>query len=146
MDYYIIRYAEILLSLAEAMNEAGYPAADITQYINEVRARVGMPAVEEAAQIWNNGAPQALDQEYLRQIIRHERRVELAFEDLRFADLYRWGEWKTAIDNMTHEKDFYGLWTLAFSPGYRGPQDEVWPIPQSEIDTNPQLEQHAEWQ
>lgn len=146
MDYYIIRYAEVLLSLAEAMNEAGYPAADITQYINEVRARVGMPAVEEAAQIWNNGAPQALDQEYLRQIIRHERRVELAFEDLRFADLYRWGEWKTAIDNMTHEKDFYGLWTLAFSPGYRGPQDEVWPIPQSEIDTNPQLEQHAEWQ
>ena len=47
LDFYVIRYAEVLLSLAEAMIEkGGYPQAEITGCINEVRARVGMPAVE----------------------------------------------------------------------------------------------------
>lgn len=69
------------LSLVEAMIEkGGYPQAEITGYINEVRARVGMPAVEVV-----EGTN--LNKEELRAIVRHERRVELAFEDLRFADL-----------------------------------------------------------
>ena len=48
LDFYIIRYAEVLLSLSEAMIEkGGYPQSEVTRYINEVRARVGMPAVED---------------------------------------------------------------------------------------------------
>ena len=48
LDFYVIRYAEVLLSLSEAMIEkGGYSQAEITKYINEVRDRVGMPAVEE---------------------------------------------------------------------------------------------------
>src|SRR5699024_4884159 len=94
LDFYVIRYAEVLLSLAEAMIEqGGYPQDDITQHINEVRARVGMPAVEEVE-------GKNLTQEELRYIVRHERRVELAFEDLRFADLYRWGEFENAQKRM----------------------------------------------
>lgn len=138
LDYYIIRYSEVLVSLAEAMVEkGGYPQSDITKYINEVRARVGMPAVEDV-----EGTN--LSQEQLRKIVRHERRVELAFEDLRFADLYRWGEWQNAMQRMTDDntKHGFGFW---YSFGFRGPQDTVWPIPQSEIDTNDLLEQHAEW-
>lgn len=84
-----------------------------------------------------------LTQEQLRQIIRHERRVELAFEDLRFADLYRWGEWKNSIQRINDEQEFYGY--NLYSHQYRGPQDDVWPIPQSEIDTNSKLVQHDEW-
>jgi len=138
LDFYIIRYAEVLLSLAEAMIEQGsYPQEEITLYINEVRARVGMPAVEA---VEGTG----LSQEQLRTIVRHERRVELAFEDLRFADLYRWGEFENAQKRMLHDQSFYGFGIVKRGE-LRGPQDLVWPIPQSEIDTNPMLEQHAEW-
>lgn len=138
LDFYIIRYAEVLLSLAEAMIEkGGYPQEEITPYINEVRARVGMPAVESVEGV-------GLTQEQLREIVRHERRVELAFEDLRFADLYRWGEFEKAQKRMQQDQSFYGF-GIVKRGALRGPQDLVWPIPQSEIDTNPMLEQHPEW-
>ena len=139
LDFYIIRYAEVLLSMAEAMIEkGGYSQNEITRYINEVRARVGMPAVED---VEGNG----LSQEQLRAIVRHERRVELAFEDLRFADLYRWGEWKNNVLRMQHDEIFYGINYSGYSRTYRGPQDEVWPIPKAEVDSNSQLHQHEEW-
>lgn len=138
LDFYVIRYAEVLLSLAEAMIEkGGYPQAEITGYINEVRARVGMPAVEVV-----EGTN--LNKEELRAIVRHERRVELAFEDLRFADLYRWGEFENAQKRMQKDQSFYGFGVVSRG-NLRGAQDLVWPIPQGEIDTNPMLEQHSEW-
>ncbi len=137
LDYYVIRYAEVLLSLSEAMIEkGGYSQTEITKYINEVRDRVHMPKVED---VEGTG----LSQEELRQIVRHERRVELAFEDLRFADLYRWGEWKNAIDRMHQEYATYG--DGCYERQYRGAQDDVWPIPQNEVDTDKNLKQHKEW-
>lgn len=137
LDYYVIRYAEVLLSLSEAMIEkGGYSQEQITKYINEVRERVNMPKVED---VEGNG----LSTEQLRQIVRHERRVELAFEDLRFADLYRWGEWKNAVERMNKEYETYGMGD--YTRSYRGPQDDVWPIPQNEIDTDLNLKQHKEW-
>lgn len=137
LDYYVIRYAEVLLSLSEAMIEkGGYSQDQITKYINEVRERVHMPKVE-------NVEGTGLSQEQLRQIVRHERRVELAFEDLRFADLYRWGEWKASIDRMNQEYATYG--NGVYERQYRGAQDDVWPIPQNEIDTDKNLKQHKEW-
>ena len=137
LDYYVMRYAEVLLSLSEAMIEkGGYSQSEITKYINEVRERVHMPKVED---VEGNG----LTQEQLRQIVRHERRVELAFEDLRFADLYRWGEWKNSIDRMNQEYATYG--SGCYERQYRGEQDDVWPIPQNEIDTDKNLKQHKEW-
>ena len=138
LDFYVIRYAEVLLSMAEAQIEnGGIAQSEITKHINEVRARVGMPKVEE---VEGTG----LSQLELREIVRHERRVELAFEDLRFADLYRWGEFENAQKRMQHDSSFYGFGSVPRG-NIRGPQDLVWPIPQSEIDTNPQLEQHEEW-
>lgn len=137
LDYYVMRYAEVLLSLSEAMIEkGGYSQSEITKYINEVRERVHMPKVED---VEGTG----LTQEQLRQIVRHERRVELAFEDLRFADLYRWGEWKNSIDRMNQEYATYG--SGCYERQYRGEQDDVWPIPQNEIDTDKNLKQHKEW-
>lgn len=138
LDYYIIRYAEVLLSMAEAKIESGKPQNEVTPYINEVRARVGMPAVEEVEGI-------NLSQTQLRDIVRHERRVELAFEDLRLADLYRWDDWENAVRRMQHDKEFYGSDFIVYDYNYRGAQDKVWPIPQGEIDTNKKLIQHDEW-
>ena len=143
----MIRYAEVLVSLAEAMNEkGGYDASDITGYINELRNRVGMPTVEEG-EVAKMGL--TLDQETLRKIIRHERRVELAFEDLRFADLYRWKdkdgrtEWEVSQQRLS---DWETGKVSLYERNYRGPQDTVWPIPQTEIDTGGGiLVQHDEW-
>lgn len=81
----IIRYAEVLLNYAEAMNEAYGPNNDhgygttALQAVNELRRRAGMPAI-----------PSSVSRDALRTRIRNERRVELAFEGHRFFDVRRW--------------------------------------------------------
>lgn len=84
----IFRYAEILLNYAEAMNEAYGPTEKPSGYmmsaldaLNEVRNRVGMPDYE---------VTHAADQTALREGIRHERMIELCFEEHRFYDVRRW--------------------------------------------------------
>lgn len=90
-SWIIIRLGEIYLNYAEAMNEAYGPDAkgiygkSARDAINEVRGRVGMPDVV------------ADSKEEMREKIRHERRVELAFEDHRFWDVRRW---MTAQDDL----------------------------------------------
>jgi len=79
------RYAEVLLNYAEAVNEAynfdvvppGYPMT-ARAAVDMVRSRVSMPAIE------------ATNREELREKIKHERRIELAFEGHRFWDIRRW--------------------------------------------------------
>lgn len=90
----LIRYAEILLSYAEAMNEAYGPDNDngyglsARQAVNTVRARAGvaMPPVVAA------------DPSAMRTAIKRERRVELAFENHRFWDLRRWKDAQTVLN------------------------------------------------
>lgn len=137
-DFYVIRYAEVLLGYAEALIESGSNNDLAIKCIDEVRARVGMPAVNDV-----EGKGKSLTQEELRKIVRHERRVELAFEDLRMADIYRWNDFDGMQSRMRVQKD-KGFGVLNHKAP-RGPQDYVWPIPQKEIDTNKNLEQHEEW-
>jgi hypothetical protein len=75
----IYKLSEMLLNLAEAANEAGN-TSDALAAVNEVRTRVGMPAITET------------DQAALRLRIRNERRVELALEENRYFDLRRWSK------------------------------------------------------
>jgi tetratricopeptide (TPR) repeat protein len=84
-NFPIYRYAEALLSLAEVLNEQG-KSADALPYLNLVRSRAGLASVTET------------DQALLRDIIAHERRMELAFENKRWLDLVRTGK---AIEVMT---------------------------------------------
>lgn len=88
----IYRYAEILLSYAEALNEAEGPVSDVYWAINQVRSRAGvnMPAV-----------PTGLTKDQMRTRIRNERRIELSFEDHRFFDLRRW----RVFDDVTYESE-----------------------------------------
>jgi hypothetical protein len=76
-----IRYAEVLLNYAEAQNEAVGPDATVYAAVNLVRQRasVAMPALVAG-----------LSQSQMRDAIRKERRVELAFEEHRFYDVRRW--------------------------------------------------------
>ena len=77
----LFRYAEVLLSYAEAENEMNGPSADVYEKLNLVRNRAGMPDVNENK--YNT-------KEKLRELIRRERGAELAGEGLRRADILRW--------------------------------------------------------
>lgn len=79
INYIYFRYAEVLLNYAEAQNEVNGPTAEVYQYINQVRARVGMP-----------GLPAGLSKTDMRTRIQNERGVEFAFEDIRWWDIMRW--------------------------------------------------------
>lgn len=93
-QWVIFRYAEILLNYAEAMNEAYGPDANngysmtARQALQKVRDRAStsLPAVTAAAQA------------DFRQVVQHERRVELAFENFRYWDLLRWQQAQTVLN------------------------------------------------
>ncbi len=93
-SWIVFRYAEIVLNYAEAMNEAYGPDNDngyglsARQAINQLRGRtgVGMPDVIAANQM------------EMRERIKHERRIELAFEDHRYWDLLRWKDAETVLN------------------------------------------------
>ncbi len=140
-DFILIRYADVLLMYAEAKVELGELDASVYDAINQVRQRpdVGMPPVTP-------GKTQA----ELRQIVRHEREVELAMEGLRFFDLRRW---RTAeqvmqgpVQGMTYIRSgesavqtlVYAGAVRYFDPG----RDYLFPIPQQEIVLNPNLTQN----
>lgn len=80
----VYRYAEVLLFLAESLNEQGKPAEAAT-YLNQVRTRAGLAGTKAASQA------------DMREAIFKERRVELAFENKRWFDLTRTGRVKEII-------------------------------------------------
>jgi starch-binding outer membrane protein, SusD/RagB family len=125
-DYIHLRYADVLLMLAEAKNEVSGPDATVYGFINQVRGRTGiaMPAVDQVK--YNT-------KEKLRDYIRHERRVEFAFEGQRYNDLKRW--------NLAHVK-LPTLKTPANVPLVFELKNYVLPFQQSELDNNPQLKQN----
>ena len=106
----ILRYAEVLLINAEAANELGNSSGALNS-LNQVRQRVGLPDVTEAGQA------------QLRQIIWHERRVELAMEHDRFYDLVRQGRAAEILGPL----------------GFVSGRNEIFPIPQSQIDISNNL-------
>ena len=94
-NWIYFRYAEILLNYAEARNEASGPDATVYQAINDIRTRSGveMPTL-----------PTGLTQAQMREHIRHERQIELAFEEHRFYDVRRW-----KIADITENVPAYGI-------------------------------------
>ena len=116
INHRVIRYADVLLMMAEAENETGGQAAAVG-YLNQVRNRVSMPNYGTAAM--NATYPVTTQAEVFAAIV-HERRVELAGEQVRFPDLLRWGMANTI-------------------PGFVVGKHELFPIPQKEFDTNSNL-------
>ncbi|MCG2615304.1 RagB/SusD family nutrient uptake outer membrane protein [Terrimonas sp. NA20] len=125
-DYIHIRYADILLMFAEAKNEVSGPDESVYNAIDAVRGRTGiaMPATDRVK--YNT-------KELLRDYIRHERRVEFAFEGQRYNDLKRW--------NIAHIK-LPTLVTPANIPLKFSTTNYLLPFQQSELDNNPQLRQN----
>jgi hypothetical protein len=115
IPYNYMRYADILLMKAEAINELGSTdaLAKAAVEVNKVRSRVKLAPTTASAQ------------STMRTVIRNERRKELGFEFHRFFDLMRWGQ-ETAEAALGSDLK----WT---SPRF------YFPIPQSELDTNSAL-------
>lgn len=121
-NYIFIRLADILLLKAEALNELGNQAGAIT-LVNQIRNRVNLA---------NTTATSQAD---LRLAIEKERRLELAFEGIRWYDLKRTGR-AIAVANAAVGANGENL-------GYNLTQNRlVWPIPQSDLDKNTKLTQN----
>lgn len=113
INFKVIRYADVLLMMAEAVNELGDQSQAI-DYINEVRERAELDPL-----------PDGLSKEEVFDAIVQERMVELAGEQVRFPDLVRWGL----------AADYLGPY------GFQAGKNELWPIPNDEISSNENITQ-----
>lgn len=123
-NFPIIRYAEVLLTFAEAKNEVSGPSAQIYDAIDAIRQRAGMPVIDRAS---------VNSKDELRSLIRNERRIELAGEGFRWDDIRRWGisqEVMTSIYSIDND--------LAQQRRY-DPKYIRLPYPQTAVDRNPNL-------
>lgn len=133
----LIRFADVLLMLSEAYNEAGQLDKAVIEF-NKVRARVGMPGL-------NSGPAWMVvsNKEQMAERIRKERAVEFAGEGLRFSDLRRWGyEIAHKTLNNVDAVNIYGepIYTHLFTE-----RDMLWPIPGVERERNKELTQNPGW-
>ncbi len=126
-DFYISRYAEVLLILAEAENELNGPTIDAYNAINEVRSRAGLQALSE------------LTQEEFRKALMKERAIELLGEAHRRWDLNRWHKLVEQINAMF---SMDGSTYPASSPLVIESYNELYKIPGAEIVKNPNLTQN----
>ena len=163
----VLRYAEVLLTYAEAKIELNEIDNSVYEAINAVRNRAGMPEVSD---------DRKGDQWKMRQLVRRERKIELILEGLHFVDMRRWGigdlenglpsyglplpevryEGLSASDIPNFKKtDRHDLNDIANYDAYKeklrmrdanrhwDTRYELWPIPQIERDRNPNLAQNA---
>ncbi len=154
MPLTLIRYAEVLLNYAEAKIETNDIDASVYEAINQIRQRAGMPDI-----------PGGLSQEELRDVLRQERKIELAGEGLRLFDIRRWKIAEHVLPGDLPGRKYKDVW---YSPGvpdinqYGHPvysnqndifnviqartfdltRDYLWPIPQKERDININLTQN----
>ncbi len=147
LNWIEIRYADVLLIRAEALIESGNTGQEVYDLINQVRQRpsVDMPGIQDS-----EGT--GLSQDELREILRHERRVEFAMEGTRYSDIRRWeceecvkpvhgfNPSKLADPNDPNQWQFERL--LMEDREFDPSKGWLWPIPQEEIQNNSALEQN----
>lgn len=149
----LYRYAEVLLNYVEALNEAQGTAgmSDVLKYLNQIRARtsVAMPALQTTNPAGNGYV--APTQDELRKRIRHERQVELCFEEHRFWDIRRWGLGETTftapIKGMSITRVSTTPLTYTYTPftietRIFTAKNYLYPIAQAELNKAPSLKQN----
>ena len=148
------RYGEVLLSFAEAMNEAFGPDADPKGY--GLTARNAVDLIRKRAGLTGNTnllstAPSG-DATKMREAIRHERLIELAFEEHRHLDLRRWKIAEQVLNQpvmgLTIIKNGDG--SYSYSPveveeRFFTPKMYLYPFPLEEVNRNNKLDQNKEW-
>jgi len=132
LNYQYIRYSDILMMMAEALNEQG-KSGEAVIFINMIRTRAresykydpllpGYPNIPDGLlpDVQDNG------QNGVREALRHERRVELGFEFHRYFDIIRYGP-------------EYANQAFQDKPNFNYETNKFMPIPQKELDTNFEL-------
>lgn len=139
----LIRYAEVLLTYAEAKIELNEIDQSVYDAINAIRSRsdVNLPDIE-------TGKSQA----EMREIVRQERMLELAFEGHRLFDIRRWKTAETVIpgqvEGITYKNptgDYVTIRIDGFLKIFDPNKHYLWPIPKKEIDLNSNLKQNPGW-
>lgn len=144
LNLILIRYAEVLLNYAEAKIELGtFSMQDWDVTIKAIRERAGLTG-------------QALEypgdnQNFLRGLVRNERRLELAFEaGHRFFDIRRWEIADEVLNGWVHgiktdeSSEDDGYIRVDFKT-FNAAKHYLWPIPLRELDINPNLSQNPNW-
>lgn len=127
----IIRYADVLLMAAEALNRKTVPDdAKACTYLNVVRNRVALPELD-------------LSGDALFEAIKQERRLELAFESVRFIDLLRWHDAPEVLADQGREVPLGNGSFLHFpEAGFKSGKHEHLPIPEIEMYVNENMVQN----
>lgn len=142
INFPILRYSDVLLMYAEAVNESTAATAEAWTYVKQVRDRAGIKSRDYG---------EYSSQDAMRQLIRNERGRELCFEALRKYDLIRWGIFE-------QEMKLYSRWAndvrwvgsgmeirAAVVSANIQPKHVYLPIPSTELGVNKLLKQHPLW-
>jgi len=135
IDVPLIRFADVLLMFAEALNESGGPTDEVYEAMRRIRERAGVGSLESG-----------LGKDEMRQAIRLERLKEFAGEGHLFFDVRRWRTAHTddpifGLNGMLLDFKGQPLYQRVFTE-----KDYLWPIPQQEIDINNNLVQNPGWE
>ncbi len=129
----VMRYAEVLLLAAEAHVQSGDKKGLAKEYVNRIRSRAQLAPL----------AAVTMDD------VKKEKRLELFMECVRFQDLVRWGDAEQALAQQGKEIPGYttkGRETIASNSNYGfQPKHKLLPIPQKELQVNPNMHQNDLW-
>ncbi|EPR66941.1 putative nutrient binding outer membrane protein [Cyclobacterium qasimii M12-11B] len=144
LNIILIRYAEVLLTYAEAKIELGEIDESVYAAINLVRQRESVMLPPFTSEVANTQAS-------LRSIVRNERTVELAFEGFRLFDIRRWEIAEEVMPGVPFGMTYLDNDNLVqislegFDRSFDTGRDYLWPIPNRERELNTQLTQNPGW-
>lgn len=135
-NYPLVRYSDMLLLYAEALNEIGR-SAEAVPYVNMVRNRVNMPNIVLKSK------------DDLLEIIKHERKVELIAEQVLIWDYKRWKEYERTMPNAAEfygfRRETYNQASISMQKKYINSNYYLWPIPAVELRNNKNMVQNKGW-
>lgn len=133
LNIIMMRYADVLLMYAEAMEAQGKLNETVwNETIRPIRARAGFTAARALDFPGGN----------LKEVVRNERRSELAIEGLRYFDIIRWQEGTKYLSGTVRGAGFT-QWTDTYT--FREDRDYLWPVPEEQNLLNPNLGQNPNW-
>lgn len=139
VDVPIFRYADVLLGIAEALNEQGN-YQDAIPFVNQVRNRANVAPLNEPG----NPYVAVSSSDDLRPRIRNERKWELAGEEQLYYDELRWTTWKE--NKFAPGNGLLEVWGApVYTYVWGGPGYLKWPIPSSELEKNNNLVPNENW-
>jgi len=147
----IMRLADLYLLYAEALNEVSGPEPEVYEYVNLVRARAGLPTVEDSWTRYSRQPTKFTHQDGMREIIHQERMIELIFEGQRYWDLRRWKKATEELNKpitgwslLQEEPETYYREVTLFQQNF-SLRNYLWPISERSTIVNKKLTQNPGW-